>query len=171
MKIAITGKMCSVKSTLANIIKETNSNYIIYSFGQKVKDVAKDLFGMKEKDRSLLTSIGTKMREIDSEVWINYVINQTKDKTHCIIDDLRYQNEYEYLLKHDFKIIILTLSPEIQIERIKKLYPENYQDHLNNMCHVSEIGLKLKENNNCLNIDMSQDLNIIRDIVYKYLLK
>ena len=73
MKIAITGKMCSGKSTLARIIKETNSNYVIYSFGQKVKDVAKDLFNMKEKDRSLLTSIGTKMREIDYEVWINYV--------------------------------------------------------------------------------------------------
>ena len=46
MKIAITGKMCSGKSTLAQIIKETNEQYQIYSLGQKVKDVAKDLFNM-----------------------------------------------------------------------------------------------------------------------------
>ena len=138
MKIAITGKMCSGKSTLAQIIKETNEKYQIYSLGQKVKDVAKDLFGMKEKDRTLLTTIGTKMREIDSEVWINYLIKQTKDKTHCIIDDLRYQNEYEALSKNGFKIIQLVIDPEIQEKRIKEVYPNNFQDHLMNRDHLSE---------------------------------
>ena len=172
MRIAITGKMCYGKTILANIIKEYNNEYQIFSFGQKVKDIAIDLFDMQNKNRSLLTNIGTKMREIDPDIWAKNIIKKCEGLDNVIIDDLRYQNEYEYLLKHDFKIIILTLSPKIQIERIKKLYPENYQDHLNNMCHVSEIGLKLKEKeNNYLNIDMSQDLNIIRDIVYKYLLK
>ena len=60
MKIAITGKMCSGKSTIADVLMEKDDRYQIYSFGQKVKDVAKDLFDMKEKDRTLLTSIGTK---------------------------------------------------------------------------------------------------------------
>ncbi len=138
MKIAITGKMCSGKSTLAQIIKETDSRFTIYSFGQKVKDVAKDLFNMKEKDRSLLTSIGTKMREIDYDVWVNYVINQTKDKTHCIVDDLRYQNEYEALHNNGYKIIQLVVDPIVQEERIKNVYPNNYQDHLNNRNHISE---------------------------------
>ena len=140
MKIAITGKMCSGKSTLAQIIKETNSNYVIYSFGKKVKDVAKDLFNMKEKDRSLLTSIGTKMRDIDPEVWINYVINQSKDKSHCIVDDLRYQNEYEALHRNGYKIIQLVVDPEVQEKRIKEVYPDNYQDHLDNRNHISEIN-------------------------------
>jgi len=138
MKIAITGKMCSGKSTLAQIIKETDKQYQIYSLGQKVKDVAKDLFHMKEKDRTLLTSIGTKMREIDSEVWINYIIEQTKDKTHCIVDDLRYQNEYETLSKNGFKIIQLVIDPKIQEKRIKEVYPNNFQDHLMNRNHLSE---------------------------------
>lgn len=140
MKIAITGKMCSGKSTLAQIIKETNSNYVIYSFGQKVKDVAKDLFNMKEKDRSLLTSIGSKMRDIDPEVWINYVINQSKDKSHCIVDDLRYQNEYEALHRNGYKIIQLVVDPKVQEKRIKEVYPDNYQDHLDNRNHISEIN-------------------------------
>ena len=43
MKIAISGPMCSGKSTIANIIKETNEKYIIYSFGQKIKDLASEL--------------------------------------------------------------------------------------------------------------------------------
>jgi len=156
MKIAITGKMCSGKSTLAQIIKETNSNYVIYSFGQKVKDVAKDLFNMKEKDRSLLTSIGTKMREIDSEVWMNYVINQTKDKTHCIIDDLRYQNEYEALSKNGYKIIQLEVDRVTQEERIKLVYPNNYQDHLNNRDHLSEQN-EFQWFNNPLIIDTNKE--------------
>jgi len=138
MKIAITGKMCSGKSTLAQIIKETNEQYQIYSLGQKVKDVAKDLFNMTEKDRTLLTSVGTKMREIDSQVWINYLIEQTKDKTHCIVDDLRYQNEYEVLSKNGFKIIQLVIDPEIQEKRIKEVYPNNFRDHLMNRDHLSE---------------------------------
>ena len=57
MKIAITGKMCSGKTTTANLIRQMDSRYEIFSFGKKVKDVAVDLFNMKEKDRTLLTSI------------------------------------------------------------------------------------------------------------------
>ena len=117
---------------------EKDNRYQIYSFGHKVKDVAKDLFNMKEKDRTLLTSIGTKMREINPDVWVNYVIQQTEGETHCIVDDLRYQNEYEALSKAGFKIIQLTLDPEIQKRRIKKVYPNNYQDHFNNTNHISE---------------------------------
>ncbi len=138
MKIAITGKMCSGKSTIADVLMEKDDRYQIYSFGQKVKDVAKDLFDMKEKDRTLLTSIGTKMREIDPDVWINYVLKQTKDKTHCIVDDLRYQNEYEALSNAGFKIIQLTLDPNTQEKRIRTVYPTNYKDHLNNRDHPSE---------------------------------
>ena len=140
MKIAITGKMCSGKSTIANFIQAQDNNYQIFSFGKKVKEVATDLFQMdpEKKDRTLLTSIGTKMREIDPDIWTKYIIHQTKDIEYCIIDDLRYQNEYEYLIKNDFKIIQLLVSPKIQEERIKKIYPDNFQDHLNNRNHISE---------------------------------
>ena len=46
------------------------------------------------KDRSLLTSIGQKMRDINPDVWVNYVIKQTEGIQYCLVDDLRYQNEY-----------------------------------------------------------------------------
>lgn len=168
MKIAITGKMCYGKTTVANIIKEYDE-YQIFSFGQKVKDIATDLFDMQNKDRTLLTSIGTKMREIDSDIWAKYIIKNCRDLENVVIDDLRYQNEYRYLIENNFKIIVLTLPVEIQIERIMKLYPENYQDHLNNMFHVSEKGIDFIDND-CLNIDMSQDIETIRDIIYKFLM-
>ena len=169
MKIAITGKMCYGKTTVANIIKEYDNEYQIFSFGQKVKDIATDLFDMQNKDRTLLTSIGTKMREIDSDIWAKYIIKNCRDLENVVIDDLRYQNEYRYLIENNFKIIVLTLPVEIQIERIMKLYPENYQDHLNNMFHVSEKGIDFIDNDR-LYIDMSQDIETIRDIIYKFLM-
>ena len=168
MKIAIYGKMCYGKTTLANIIKEIDDKYIIYSFGQKVKDIAKDLFNMQNKDRTLLTNIGTKMRDIDPDIWAKYVINKCKDNDYCIIDDLRYQNEYEYCLKNNFKIIELILPEELQKQRIINLYPDNYENHFLNMWHESEKGLY---NLNSFKIDMSQDLNSIRNIIITYLNK
>jgi hypothetical protein len=78
------------------------------------------------------------MREINPDVWANYVIQQTKDINYCLIDDLRYQNEYELLAKEGWKIIQLRVSKELQEERIKSMYPDNYQDHLKNRTHPSE---------------------------------
>ena len=145
MKIAIYGPMCSGKSTIASIIKENNSDYEIFSFGQKIKDIAKELFNMKHKDRSLLITIADKMRDIDPDVWVKFIIKQTESKQYCIIDDLRFQNELNYL--NDWKIIALTTPKEVRIERIKQLYPNDYQDHIKNMNHLSETDtLNLPEN-------------------------
>ena len=166
MKIAITGKMCYGKTTLANIIKEYNDDYQIFSFGQKVKDIATDLFLMQNKDRTLLTNIGTKMREIDPDIWAKYTINKCKDLDNVVIDDLRYQNEYDLLIKNGFKIIVLTLPKAIQIYRLKECYPDNYMDHIENMKHESENGINIKE---CLILDMNINIDIIKNIIYKYL--
>ena len=166
MKIAIHGKMCYGKTTLANIIKQLDNSYEILSFGQKVKDIATDLFNMQHKDRTLLTSIGTKMREIDSDVWANYTIEKAKDYDKVIIDDLRYQNEHDLCMKNGYKIIVLTLSKDIQIKRLKSCYPNNYLDHIENLEHESENGIECSD---CLILDMSLNLDIIRNVIFKYL--
>ena len=136
MKIAIYGPMCSGKTTVANILQETDKRYSIYSFGQKIKDIAKELFQMEGKDRSLLINIADKMREIDEDVWAKYIIRQTDKNDYCIIDDLRFQNELKYL--KDWKIVCLTTPKEARIQRLKKLYPDNFKDHIKNMDHISE---------------------------------
>ena len=58
MKIAITGKMCSGKTTLSHYICQIEPRFQIFSFGKKVKEVAITLFNMNPsvKDRSLLTA-------------------------------------------------------------------------------------------------------------------
>lgn len=140
MKIAITGKMCSGKSTISRIIQDLDPRYEIFSYGKKVKEVASDLFGMdpQVKDRSLLINVATKMREINPNVWSNYVTKQTQNKEYCLIDDLRFQNELDELIKNDWIIIQLIISEEEQNKRIKKLYPNTYKDHIINKSHLSE---------------------------------
>jgi len=169
MKIAVTGKMCSGKTTLCNYLCELEPRFQIFSFGKKVKDVASDLFNMDPqiKDRTLLTSIGQKMREIDKDVWVNYVINQCKDVEYCLVDDLRYQNEYEALVKNGFKIIQLNISDELQEYRIRNIYPLNYLDHLLARTHLSEKNTFQWLNNDHphLIIDESEDREDIKNIV------
>jgi deoxyadenosine/deoxycytidine kinase len=138
MKIAICGKMCSGKSTLANYIMSSYPGYQKYSFAQKVKELCSELFDMKGKDRPLLINFANKMREIDGKVWINQVLKQTEGKEKCIIDDVRYQNEVDALIEDDWSFIQLNVPILTQRERIMELYPDNYQEHIQSMNHISE---------------------------------
>ena len=166
MKIAIYGPMCSGKSTVANIINEHDNRYKIYSFGQKIKDLAVELFDMEGKNRSLLITIADKMRDIDKDIWVKYIMKQVKDKDNCIIDDLRFQNELNYL--EDWKIICLTTPDNIRIDRIKKLYPDSYEDHIKNMSHLSETDtLKLPKDTLYLSTDIP--IPVLKRILLKEL--
>ena len=168
MKIAISGKMCSGKSTIAKLIKEYDNRYEIFSFGKKIKILANELFGMdlENKDRTLLIQVASKFREIDINVWANYIINQTKDKEYCIIDDLRFQNELELLEQNGWKIIQLNINEDLQLKRIKNLYKEDYKDHIKNKNHLSEKN-KLKFKVEPLVIDSSNNLDTIKEIIIK----
>ena len=129
MKIGICGKMCSGKSTLANYLKEKNNSIYITTFASKLKEIAKDLFDMQQKDRQLLIQIGKKMREIDPGVWINATIREANKHKNVIIDDIRYENELLILKKENWILIKLKISKELQLQRLKKTYPETYESH------------------------------------------
>ena len=173
MKIAISGPMCSGKSTIAKFICEENSDYKIYSFGQKIKDIAQELFGMEKdkKDRSLLINIANKMKEINQNVWINYIIKECIDKENCIIDDLRFDNELNVLKNSDdWYFIVIQIPKETRIKRIKELYPDNYEDHIKNMDDISEKGLTNFPIDKTLYISEDTKENIeksIRDFILK----
>tara|TARA_B110000971_G_scaffold22711_1_gene20521 strand:+ start:748 stop:1269 length:522 start_codon:yes stop_codon:yes gene_type:complete len=138
MKIAICGKMCSGKSTLANYIMSSYPGYQKYSFAQKVKELCVELFDMEGKDRLLLINFANKMRDIDEKVWVNHVLKQTESKEKCIIDDVRYQNEVDALIEDGWSFIQLNVPNELQKKRIMELYPDNYQEHIQSMNHISE---------------------------------
>ena len=138
MKIAICGKMCSGKTSLANHIMRTVPGYQTYSFASRIKELCCDLFGMTGKDRPLLIQFGNSMRDIDPDVWIHQVLKETRDRKDCIIDDVRYQNEVDALIQDGWTFIQLHVPYDLQKRRIMRVYPDNYQDHLDAFNHISE---------------------------------
>jgi len=156
MKIAITGKICSGKSTLANIIKY-RLNLEKYSFADNVKKYAKELFDMSYKDRKLIQELAEKLKEIDNDIWIKQLDKNIKDKDNIIIDDLRFENEYNYLRSNKYFIIKLLIDKNQQIKRIKELYKENANEHIERLEHISELNIDKLDADLVIN---TNDINI-----------
>ena len=91
------------------------------------------------------------------------IVKQIDDHKYCIIDDLRFQNELDILEKDDEWIyIVLHIDNNKRLERLKKLYPDNYDDHVKNMTHLSEkCNLRFKNKKRILYIDSGDSLDNI----------
>lgn len=103
LKIAISGKMCSGKTTLLDMITDYHDVEVCsggadqdilqvaerFSLADPVKEVAHRYFRMPEdyKDRSLLQKIGQQFRDIEPMVWINLLIDRA-DEYESIQDSL-----------------------------------------------------------------------------------
>jgi dephospho-CoA kinase len=158
LKIGIVGKMCSGKSTTAQYFKELNDNFYLNSFANKVKLLAVELFGMKEKDRTLLIQIGEKMREIRDTVWIDCTINECNEHELAIIDDVRHINEHQTLKSNGWKIIKLNISHELQKKRLIKLYPDTHNVHMKHINNITETGaVNLPDDNFDLIINVDEE--------------
>lgn len=139
MRIAICGRICSGKSTLARYL-EREHGFTILSFASTPKRYASEIFGMEHKDRRLIQDFCEKLREIDRDVWIRHLEKElllNMDK-NIVIDDLRFPNEYDLLRRYNFHIIKLDICSTLQIERIKRTYPTTAQEHIQGLDHVSE---------------------------------
>lgn len=149
IKIAIVGPMCSGKSYLSdriiNYYKFKKNIYIEKkAFADKVYDLAYSLFGMTVKNRKLLQKIGTKMREINQDVWVNHTLKNLSK--NVIIEDCRYINELNKLIENGFIIIKINIPKNIQIQRLKNTYPKTWKKHIENINHESETNLNNIDN-------------------------
>jgi len=122
-RIALTGKMGSGKSTAAQFLQDYG--FKCFSFAAKLKDLAKELFGMEDKDRKLLQDLGSAMREIQKDVWAIYLVKEIEvycaiGKCRVVVDDLRYLNEAEILRRHGFVLVrLICLDDENRIRWLK----------------------------------------------------
>ena len=171
MKIAIIGKMCSGKTTLAKYIQSIHPEYKLFSFATGVKEVAYTYFQMSRnpemKNRSLLISIGSKMRDIDPDVWVNYTHSLTKQEKNCIIDDVRFPNELNTLLKDNWKVIKLNVTRDTQIERLMKLYPDTFNDVVS-IDNETETHLQYCDSYDP-SLDTEEPEETIRETIHKFL--
>ena len=155
LKIGVIGKMCSGKTTLSNFIKShLLRTYGIQmesmTFAGKLYELAYDLFDMdkKNKDRRLLQMIGSNMRAIDKDVWVKYVMKKSREKD-VMVEDCRYRNEFEALVREGFIMIKINIDEDYQKERLMKTYPETYDKHIENLYHASEMDIDGLEEEKC----------------------
>jgi adenylate kinase family enzyme len=138
MKLAITGVMGSGKTSVAKYLVE-KYNFKKFSIADDLKLYAAEIFDMKVKDRKLLQQFGTKMKEIDENIWIKRLDYKIKDiSDNIVIDDLRYPNEELYLKSKGFKILKLDIDTELQNNRLKNTYINDFDMHIECKKHDSE---------------------------------
>lgn len=115
MLIGISGHARAGKDTIAEAF--TRAGYRRISLADKLKEVARDLFGWDgEKDeegRKLLILLGAKMREISSDVWIRYVMRNLKAGENVVIPDIRYKNEASWIKAHK-GVLIRVVRPMLK---------------------------------------------------------
>jgi hypothetical protein len=73
------------KTSIANYLVE-KYNFKKFSFADDLKLYASEIFDMKVKDRKLLQQFGTKMKEIDENIWIKRLDYKIKNTGYNILD-------------------------------------------------------------------------------------
>ena len=168
MKIAFCGRLASGKTTAANIVQGLIPETKRLSFAARIKELATELYGMDPnvKDRALLQDLGQKLREIDSDVWCNVVINKVPNFSSIVIDDLRFPNEWKALKENGFVIVKLWIDRDTQIKRIKETYPDTWTEHVDRLENISETALdNYKADYNIKSTDLEYMTNCIKEIV------
>lgn len=114
LKIAISGKMYSGKSTAARYIEEQYGARVI-SFARELKERLasigvhrETLYSTKpEKVRKLMQLYGQVMRDQDPNIWVKLALLDIIENPAeiVVIDDLRFTNEARMLREAGFKLI------------------------------------------------------------------
>ena len=148
--VAFVGKMAAGKSYYASLLRQElidkGINSSIVHISSKIKELATELFGMKDKDRDLLQKIAGKMRDIDEDVWIKYLIYHVKKegKIPFIIDDVRFKEEVD-LLKENFDLLVIKIESEDVYRRSvyrSKYGKEPTEKELNDITETSSDNIR-----------------------------
>lgn len=122
-RIAFTGKSGSGKSTAARHLEE--QGFVRLSFAHRLKEVVEELYGVDcssspkpPATRKLLQDFGVALRTFDPDVWVRALskdLNEESPSNSIVVDDLRFQNEADFLRHSGFIIVRLVresgLSP------------------------------------------------------------
>lgn len=122
LKIAITGRMGSGKSSLSKIIEDLEEAYIT-SFSSMIRHILLELD--LEPTRTLLQETGDFFRKFDNLVWAKALLKEISNiEKPIVIDGIRYDFERDKLVSAGFKVIKVHSLDELRRKRIAK------RDHL-----------------------------------------
>jgi len=138
IKIAVAGRIRSGKDEFSKLF--IKDGYHEFKFGTGIAEIIMTYFPedwMKGKPRTHYQHIGQQLRQLDPDVWINYVFRDIEDYLYdnpygdIIITDLRQVNEAERLRDEGFLIVKVVSRDDIRIQRMKQLGDQFNQEDLN----------------------------------------
>lgn len=92
------------------------------------------------KNRRLLQVVGTDIiRAHDPDVWVDYIIRQTRDLDHVVVDDVRFVNELERLQAAGWFMVYCAVPNAIRARRLEADYGRSLTAEERN--HPSERSL------------------------------
>lgn len=171
--IAISGKMCSGKTTLARALAQ-ELNLEVASFATTLKDsVVKGLmYAVPElpshrlpDDKDILRPLyqhwGDVVRHyLGNEYFITRLFSEHQNPV--VIDDLRFKSEYNALKRMQFLMVRLNVSSGLQLDRLVQLYPNT---RASDLFHPSETELDNESwDIQTINIDELSSLKFISEI-------
>ncbi|MHA1448022.1 MAG: AAA family ATPase [Candidatus Hodarchaeales archaeon] len=126
--IGFAGKMGSGKDTFAEWLLKRGTVKHSLSFATAVRYIAEYLFGVDPKSRDpearyTLQQVGSKMREIDFDVWVNKVARDYQEKIYpekAVITDVRHVNEADWVINSGNLLVLLDCPDNLRRERISK---------------------------------------------------
>ena len=120
--VSFVGEMATGKTAIANMLALENDG-VVLSFATPLKNIAKDVYKMKYKDRDLLQILGEAMRSVRPSVFLDYTKDEIQkavgDGRNVYIDDCRYRNELEMLKGLGSRIVRLRSSEATRCSRLR----------------------------------------------------
>lgn len=161
IKIALFGKMRSGKDTVGKMLIE-ELGFKRYAFGDGIGAIIAEYFPQdwaKGKPRGHYQLIGQTFRQLDEEVWINYLLNKVEQDgaTRVVVTDGRQQNESKRLKEEGYVIVKVEAPEEIRIKRILESGDTWTPEQLN---HETELQVDLITD--CITIRNDRDLAYLR---------
>ena len=143
--IAIHGKMHSGKSTAAKYMQK-RTRAVVRPFAKPIKDFATLLGWNGNKDkkgRRLLQLLGTEVgRECISDlIWVYKWQVDLGDEDTVICDDLRFQNEYDFLADLEIPVVLIHIIRPTDMTCWQRLVAWLCTPWI----HVSERGIKFDD--------------------------
>ena len=145
VKIGLCGIMASGKTTLAEQLIQNYSDFTRVSLANAVKEFANFIFDIPEgyKDRVAYQKMGDGARNyLFQDVWIETLLQQVAEQEgfnkHFIVDDIRYENEVDKLKEKGWYIVKLDINEDLQLDRLKATYPDDWEVHAEARSHASE---------------------------------
>ena len=145
VKIGLCGIMASGKTTLAEQLIQNYSDFTRVSLANAVKEFANFIFDIPEgyKDRVAYQKMGDGARNyLFQDVWIETLLQQVDEQEgfnkHFIVDDIRYENEVDKLKEKGWYIVKLDIDEDLQLDRLKATYPDDWEVHAEARSHASE---------------------------------